>query len=203
MPSNCECHIAAEFPILGNLGIISANLRTNREVSVSDVGIVLIGPTTGDLAITAYAPLTVSLDCPGRAGVSYNWDRRIECLENGEIVVHFVPRGGGRSYREGDVDNTITMTQAGETYKTFSASAASGPTTPYLYLDHRDGYDFRYTGVPITISPDDGNSVKSVTIFNGILPAGSELYLQSFSWEYSPPNVPTVSYSFLFSNPNI
>jgi hypothetical protein len=203
MASNCECRIVAEFPILGNLGIISANLRTNKEISVSDAGIVLAGPTTGDLSVTAYAPLTVSLDCPGRAGVSYSWDRRIECPQNGSLIVHFVPRSGGRSYREGDVDNTITMTQAGDTYKTFSASASSGPTTPYLYLDHRDGYNFSYSGVPITVDPSDGNGVKNVTIFNGILPAGSELYLQSFSWEYSPPNVPTVSYSFLFSNPDI
>ncbi len=203
MPANCECHVAAEFPILGNLGIISANLRTNKEVSVTDAGIVFIGPTTGDLSITAYAPLTVSLDCPGRAGVSYSWDRRIECTDGGSIIVHFVPRAGGKSYKEGDVDNTITMTQAGETYKTFSASAGGGPATPYLYLDHQDGYLFYYSGNPIAVSPSDGYSVKGVAIFNGILPAGSELYLQSFSWEYTPPNVPTVSYSFLFSNTNL
>ncbi len=200
MPANCECHVAAEFPILGSLGIISANLRTNKEVSVTDAGIVLIGPTTGDLAITAYAPLTTSLDCPGRAGVSYSWERRIECTGGGNLIIHFIPRAAGKAFKEGDVDNTIIMTNAGTEYKSFSASAAGGPATPYLYLDHQDGYRFYYNGNPIRVSPADGNTVKNVTIFDGILPAGSELYLQSFSWEYTPPNIPTVSYSFLFSN---
>ena len=49
----CVCHIAAEFPILGNLGIISANLRTNTDVTVTEGGLVLYGPAFGDLSVTA------------------------------------------------------------------------------------------------------------------------------------------------------
>ncbi len=195
--ATCECHIAAEFPILGGYGIISANLRTGSEVSVTEAGVVLEGPTTGDLSISAYAPLNEILACPGRAGVSFNWDRRIECDETGVFVVHLIPRGRAKAYKEGDITADISLTEVKE-YQTFSASASSGPTTVYLYTSHTDAYDFTYKGTPIPIVPDDAYNKSTVTLFGNILPQNSELYLQSFSWEYTPPNIPQVSYSYLF-----
>jgi hypothetical protein len=84
-------------------------------------------------------------------------------------------------------------------YETFSASASSGPATPYFYNIHKDGHTFSYSGPPIIISTDAGQRPMAISIFNNILPNGSELYLQSFSWEYTPPNVPQVTYSFLFT----
>jgi hypothetical protein len=200
---SCICHVAGEFPILGSLGIISANLRTNVDVVVTEGGLVLYGPAFGDLSISAYAPLSDnernSLGCPARAGASFNWDRRYACDDTGgNIAVYFIPRGKIRSYKEGEVTGNITMTEIVR-YPFFSASAGSGPATPYLIEDHVDAYNFSYSGGPIPISPSDATHEKSLSIFGGILPTGSRLYLQSFSWEYTPPNVPNVSYSFLFS----
>jgi hypothetical protein len=199
---SCICHVSGEFPILGSLGIISANLRTNTDVIVTEGGLILYGPAFGDLSISAYAPLSdderTSLGCPARAGVSYNWDRRYACEGVGNMDVYFIPRGKIRSYKEGDITAAITMTEIVR-YPFFSASAGSGPATPYLIEDHVDAYNFTYSGDPIAISSSDATNEKNVSIFGGILPTGSRLYLQSFSWEYTPPNVPNVSYSFLFS----
>jgi hypothetical protein len=197
----CECNIVAEFPGVGGLGIISASLRASTVINVTEGGLVLEGPTTGDLSISAYAPLFgESLSCQGRAGCSFQWEQRIDCDSVSEaFVVHFIPRGRSKAYSEGDVTNKISFTTAGIEYETFNASASSGPHTPYLKLTHTDGYDFRYTGGPIAITADTGKDSTSVSFFNSILPAGSSLYLTSFNWEYNPPNVPTVNYSFLFA----
>ena len=200
--ATCICHVAGEFPLLGDLGIFSANLRTNIDVTVTEGGLVLYGPAFGDLSVSAYAPLVggeeTSLGCPGKAGASYNWDRRYDCDSDGVIKVYFIPRGRTRSYKEGDITSNISMTEI-ERYPFFSASASNGPTTPYLLQDHIDAFNFRYNVKPIDITDQDAYNEKIVSIFTGILPTGSKLYLQSFNWEYTPPNVPTVSYSFLFA----
>jgi hypothetical protein len=63
---------------------------------------------------------------------------------------------------------------------------------------HNDGYDFEYTGDPLTVGPADGQEEKEVSFLVDILPTNSRLYLNSFNWSYTPPNIPTVSYSFIF-----
>jgi hypothetical protein len=198
----CACDIVAEFPILKGLGIISANLRTNTDITLTVDNQPLYGATTGDLSITAYAPLsnTDNLKCPARAGVNYNWDRRMEC-ENGNLIVHFIPRGGTKAYKEGPVTSDISIIVV-RGYTSFSASASSGPTTPFIYNLHEDGYNFSYSGTPITISAVDSKNPKSLSIFasTGLdVLVNATYYLQSFGWEYTPPNIPTVTYSFLLS----
>lgn len=197
--STCACNVAGNFPILGGLGIISATLRTNINVSVTEGGLVLTGPTFGDLSITAYAPLgSEALNCGGRAGGSFQWEQRVDCDTSGFLISRFIPKGKSKCYMEGSVTNKISMNSIAN-YESFSASAASGPHTPYFISDHYDGYNLAYTGDPIQIYIDDQYSSKSVPIFSGIFPTGFKLYLSNFSWEYSPPNIPNVSYSFLAS----
>lgn len=198
----CECHIAAEFPILGNMGIISASLRSGTDISIIETAcgsqIALTGSTRGDLSITAYAPLgSMTLNCPGNASVSFNWETRMSC-KNGDIKLYVIPRGAARASVDGGVTDQISLSQIGDSYQTFNASASSGPQTPYIMSDHVDGYNFYYSGSPLSVSPDDGKKAKSVSFLQGILPSGSELYLTGFSWSYTPPNVPTVTYSFIF-----
>lgn len=195
----CECNVAASFPILGGLGIISASLRTNVNVSITEGGMVLASPTYGDLSITGYAPLVEGhLDCVGKAGASYQWEQRIDCDTTGSLIIRFIPRGKSKAYMEGAVTRQIEMMSISD-YMNFSASASSGPNTPYFKSDHYDGYDFIYRGGPIPIAIEDQYKTKNVSIFNGILPAGTKLYLTNFSWDYTPPNIPNVSYSFLVS----
>lgn len=197
--AECFCNIAAEFTSLAGYGIISANLRTNTNVIVTEGGLILFGPAFGDLSITAYAPLgSQTLVCPGKAGVSFSWDQRYECDEYRSIKVYFIPRGGEKAFTEGDVTSEISMLPIVE-YPTFNASAASGPTTPFLQYEHVDGYQFRYNGAPIDIQLEDSKRPMEIGFLNPILPPGSNLYLTNFNWDYNPPNVPTVSYSFLFS----
>ena len=199
MAVECVCNVAGSFPILGGLGVISASLKTNTNVSLTEGGILLASPTYGDLSVTAYAPLVDSqLDCTGKAGVSFQWEQRTDCDSAGYLILRFVPRGKAKSYMEGSVTRQITMTTI-STDTNFSASASSGPVTPYFMSDHHDGYNFYYSGGPIQVSPSDQFSSKSVGIFSGIIPGSTKLYLTSFSWEYTPPNIPTVSYSLLVS----
>jgi len=195
----CECNIAAMFPGVGGYGIISATLRSNVDITITEGGMVLYGPATGDLSITAYAPLAEGqLDCPAKAGMSCTWDRRTSCETEGSIVTYLIPKGPVRSYTEGVVTSDISVNSV-VSYETFSASASNGPTTIYLMNLHSDGWGFAYTGSPIHISEEDTKDYKEIDIFNEILPDGSKLYLQSFSWEYTPPNIPQVNYSFLFT----
>lgn len=210
MANNCECHIAAEFPILGSMGVISASLRSGTDIAIIETAcgtqIALAGATRGDFSMTAYAPLSPSetLKCPGNANVSFNWETKLSC-ENANMKLYVIPKGASRASIDGDNTNQISMSQIGNSYPTFNASASSGPHTPFLLSDHKDGYNFYYSGDPLSVSPNDGKYAKSIPFLQGslpggqqIFPTGSELYLTSFSWSYTPPNVPTVSYSFIF-----
>lgn len=200
MANVCVCNIVANFPYLKDLGIVSASLRTNREVVVTSDGLALYGPSFGDLSITAYGDYldTKLLTCPARAGASYSWDRRYECDTTSHIIVYFIPHGRIKSYKEGEVNRNISLKPV-SSHTSFSASASSGPTTVYLMQDHIDAYDFTYSGDPIPLEPDDAYNPKHVSFLDPLLPNGSSLYVQSFSWEYTPPQIPMISYSFLFS----
>jgi len=200
MADQCVCNIVANFPYLSGLGIVSANLRTNREIVVNSDGLVLYGPSFGDLSITAYGDFadTKLLTCPAKAGASYTWDRRYECDTTSNIIVYFIPRGRIRSYKEGEVNHNISLTPA-SSHVSFSASASSGPTAVFLKQDHIDAYDFTYSGDPIPLVPGNAYNAIEVDFLNSLLPTGSSLYLQNFSWDYTPPQIPMLSYSFLFS----
>lgn len=186
----CTCNVAAAFPFLGGYGIISANLRSNIQVVITSERHILVGPSIGELSVTAYGEIA-EFSCPGRAGVNYEWIQRYDCMND---KVYFVPRGGDRAYIEGAVNN-ITMTEIPEAESTgFAASAGSGPHTVYMSSSHVDGYDFSYTGKPFGISGRD----TSIGVFSSLIP-NAELYLTSFTWEQTPPNMPNVSYSFIFA----
>jgi len=196
--ADCSCDIVANFPVLAGLGIISASLRSNTEIMLTEDGSALYGMTLGDLSMTAYAVESKEntlLECPGRAGISFEWDQRISC--DGEIGVYFIPRGKNRAYIEGDVSDNISLPNKINSYEIFSASAGSGPTTPYFKTTHEDGWGFSYSGNPLSVGDANGEGPTSVSFFT-FLPGGSKLYLTSFSWECTPPAVPTVSYSFIF-----
>jgi len=193
MPINtysCACNIAANFPSLNNMGFISVSLRANTPIVLTSERVVLEGPTVGELSSTAYSRYE-KFNCPGKAGVSYEWMQRYDCVND---IMYFIPKGGDRAYYEGEITNDISMTSV-VSYETFSASAASGPHTPYLKYPHHDGYDFKYGGNPIPVT----GRWTGVGPIQAILPPRSVAYLTSFSWEQTPPNWPTVSYSFIVS----
>ena len=201
----CSCNVAAEFlkdAASQNLGIISATLNTNTNFTVDAAdGLVMYGPTQGDLSITAYAiqdwPMSLK-GCPGRAQTSITWTQKTSC-DNG-FATYFIPVGFSKSFMEGDVTTKIGMKVTGErgVYKNFNASAASGPASPSLLITHRDGYNMTYDSPLIPITTDSRLESTEVGFLKSILPVGSKLYLTNFTWTHDPPNVPTVGYSFIF-----
>lgn len=197
----CSCNIAAEFKELAGLGIISANFKASTNFTLTEDGMAMHGPATGDLSITAYAPSTDNFTCPGRASASFGWLQKVDCDNSfGSLIVYFIPNGISRSYMEGDVTNQIqmeTMTDVRD-YRTFEASAASGPATTSLILTHRDGYNLTYNGDPIKVTTNSGRTDTALSFMSRILPAGSKLYMNNFNWTHDPPDMPRVSYSFLF-----
>jgi len=199
----CTCNIAAEF-LKGQVqGLTSVILKTTANFSVTEGGLVMYGPTMGDLSITAYAPLRggATLDCPGRAQTSFNWTQKIDC-DVSPMHVYFIPTGRASAFVEGDVTNQIDMKLIGngQPYKNIEANSSNGPTTVSITLDHRDGYDMTYNGSPIEVDAYSSKASTEINFLDSILPDGYELYMNNFSWTYEPTSIiPTVSYSFIFN----
>ena len=176
-------------------------MNASTPVTLTSDGVVMYGPATGNLSITAYAPLNEHLDCPGRAGTSFGWTQKIDCdTEDSVLKVYFIPNGISKAYMEGDVTSQISMTELPDRsdYITLEASAANGPATPALKLSHTDGYTLVYNGDPIEVTPTSGTENTVLLFMSDILPHGSELYMTNFTWTYDPPGIPRVNYSFLF-----
>ncbi|RLB84883.1 MAG: hypothetical protein DRH15_04205 [Deltaproteobacteria bacterium] len=197
--ADCVCQVAGSFPYLKDMGIITAALRTNVNVTVTNGGLVLAGPALGDLSISGYAPLNSEvITCPGNVSVNYNWVQLYDCDTDGKFTVYFVPGGHEKAAIEGTATEQISLEKI-SCYRSFNASAADGPATYYLDTAHYDGYEFSYSGNPISIPKDARYNNMEISALSEILPLGSKLYLSNFSWSYTPPNIPIVNYSFLFT----
>lgn len=190
MAEDC-CQLVGNFPITDRC-IISISLNSSTESSLTGENLI-VGPTIGTVSLTGYATNEIHIGCPGRASVSIPWIRRYDCDND---IVHFIFAGPGSASISGDVNNLARLYKSlGRTYDTFSASVSSGPATLYMKDTQEDGYGLIYTGGPYPISV----TYDEVEPFSSIIDVGaSEWYLQSFSLECSPGNIPTVSYSFVF-----
>ena len=132
--------------------------------------------------------------------------------------MYYIPNGGAKSFTEGDVGTGATediSIDPAVKYDSVQASASSGPATVYLRSEHTDGYNFQYLGGPIRVYdrviqvmnvggqfPTDDDTVSSYGALADVLPESSELFLMNFSWEQTPPNIATVSYSFAYTGAN-
>lgn len=200
--ANCECHIAALLE-MSYSGIISANINGGTTIEVSESGLVLLGATINNLSISAYAyevgqDRYLGATCPLQASANIPWVQKYDCIRD---EVHFIPKSGSKASIAGgttnggipgvlylDCDPNITTTQ-------FNASAQSGPTTPYISNDRRDGFNLVYAGRPIPIN--SGNP-RPYTIQVG--PSYSVRgYLQSFSLNINHPAPAIVNYNFVFT----
>ena len=200
--ANCECHIVALLEMSYD-GIISASINGSTTVEVSESGLVLLGATVNTLSISAYAyepgnDRYLGATCPMQASASIPWVQKYDCIRD---VVHFIPKSGSKASISGGTiqggipgvvylgcDPNVTTTQ-------FSASAQSGPTTPYISNDRRDGFNLVYTGRPIPISsgsprPYHLNIGPDMTI---------TAYLQSFGLNINQPAPAIANYSFVFA----
>lgn len=196
MAENC-CKLVGNLTIEGIAGCItSVNVSSRSEILRECGGELLIGPTTGTVSITGYAVTPTENDsglhtgCPGRAGVSIPWVRRYDCDED---ILYLIAGGQGSSFIAGDIDNSATLNIAtGRSFPSISASSTSGPATVYMETYQEEGYGLNYTAGPIAFDTEAELIISNFGVGEG------PLYLQNFSVEYNPGEIPSASYSFLF-----
>lgn len=196
MAENC-CKLVGNLTIDGIDGCItSVNVSSRTELLRECGGVVLLGPTTGTVSITGYAVEPVANDsgihtgCPGRVSVSIPWVRRYDCDND---VVYLIPGGQGSSSIAGDVQGLASLViPSGRSFPSINASSSSGPATVYMETLQEEGYGLDYRGGPIAFDTRDELIMNNFGVGEG------PLYLQSFSAEFNPGEIPTAQYSFLF-----
>jgi len=156
----------------------------------------LPGATVGTINVSGYAGNTTYVGCPSKAGVSINWQRRFDCE-----ITHFIKTGEGISFmslgQESDrakVEDYVKISsKINRKYPVLNASSSSGPYSLYMKAQREDGYGMIYTGdlFPFNTAGD--------LIFGNIGVGSGNMYLQSFSIDFTPGSYPTVSFSFGFS----
>ena len=198
--AGCSCSIAGMLDP-GMNGIISATINAGTDVKVTSEGVILLGPTLGSVNISAYPfPPDNNLnlmeyygvECPSRVGINMNWVQKYDCDAD---IYYFIPMRGGLAWYEGDLPQQFTLNETIISYESINASASSGPATMVSQMTHVDVYGLNYSGMPIAIN---GGEPESYNILTAIMPVDAELYLQSFSFDFTPPTQATVNYSFAF-----
>lgn len=191
------CDITGLFPI-EYTGIISVNMSTSTEITLTATNVILTGPTTGTVTMSAY-PYTPGGDrllgasCPSSARAELKWIQKYDCLND---TMHFFPAWGGSASISGDPISGVSLEREVVTYQSMTADASSGPAAPYFYSNQTDGFNLKYTGRPIAIN---SGRPQSYNILSTVLPANTELYLSSFDLSIEPPLRSVVNYNFVFS----
>lgn len=196
MAENC-CKLVGNLTLDGLDGCItSVNVSSRSEIIRECGGEILIGPTTGTVSITGYAvepnvgDSGIHTGCPGKAGVSIPWVRRYDC-ENDDL--YLISSGQGSSFVAGDVNDQASLIIAtGRSFPSVSANSTSGPATIYMETSQEEGYGLEYMGGPIAFDTRDTLIIDNFGVGEG------PLYLQNFSLEFNPGEIPTATYSFLF-----
>lgn len=138
----------------------------------------------------------------------------------GGTTLYYVD-GSGR-----EIDIAVLNTSFGRPYGTINASSSSGPGTVYMHTTQIDGYGLTYVGDPIAFDTSLSADIKNpsfnktitvngrqVRVYSIILPplgvrnnngtceplcGNSILYLQNFSLDMNPGEIPIANYSYAF-----
>lgn len=191
------CDLTGLFPI-EYTGIISVSLSSSTEVNLTSTNVILTGPTTGTISMSAYPYLPgqdriLGVNCPSSARAECKWVQKYDCFNS---KMHFFPAWGGSASVSGDRIKGVSLEREVVSYKSMSADASSGPAAPYFYSNQTDGFNLVYTGRPISI---ESGRPQAYNILSDILPGGTEIYLSSFDISVDPPTRSTVNYNFIFS----
>ena len=154
-----------------------------------------LGPTIGNISINGYASNIVYVGCPSQAGVSINWVRRYDCVND---ILYLIHSGEGLSFTSGpltDIHYVSINGSLGRTYPILNANSGSGPTGIYMKTDRTDGYGLTYSGDILTFNTSSPSGLVKSNFGVG----EGDMYLQSFNLDAQPGQYPTVSYSFLFT----
>jgi hypothetical protein len=196
MAEDC-CKLVGNLTLTGLDGCItSVNVNSKSEIIKECGGEILLGPTTGTVSITGYVVTPNNSDsgvhtgCPGRAGVSIPWVRRYDCEKDD---LYLISSGQGSSFVAGDVDGLASLVYStGRSFPSLNASSTSGPATIYMETEQEEGYGLDYRGGPISFDTRDELIINNFGVGTG------PMYLQNFSVEFNPGEIPTATYSFLF-----
>lgn len=197
--SNC-CKLVSTYPINGGKCIVSISVNSSTPATkIEDCYV--IGPTIGSVNLSGYATQEIHTGCRGRAGVTLPWLRKYDCEKD---VVHFLFSGGGKSYIAGDVEGLATLNKVVvDRYKVVSASSSSGPTSLYMDEWQEDGFGLIYNGDPqpfnSTELDEDSATFGAGFVADIGLQSNYNLFLQSFSVEFVPGEMPMANYSFAFT----
>jgi hypothetical protein len=184
--------------LVGNLDYIDLNgciTSINVSSSTEIIGACSppeLGPTVGNVSITGYAQYNIHKGCPVQAGTSVNWVRRYDCEED---KLYLIQSNYATAFMVGSSSSITYISLIGEltNYKVINASIGSGPTSLYTDDNRVDGYGLNYSGNILSV--DTSQSL----IYNNFGVGSGDMYLQSFNFNAQPGQVPTVSYSFLFT----
>ena len=200
MPAVIDCcHLVGELDC-SPYCLTSISMNTNTEVSnaCGPEGDPIIGPTIATLNITGYAKEGVHYGCDGEAGVSINWIRKYDCIND---ITYFIFSHEGESHYYGDVGNYVELHREVNQYRYLSASVGSGPANLYVDQIRHDGYGMTYTGGPISFSTDVDGGVQLNEQLCGI--GEPPMYLTNFTVNFPMGDVPTASYTFVYSISNV
>ena len=181
------CKLAGTLALTPNL-IVSINVSANADVSYLD-GQLITGPTIGTVNIVGYADTNIYVGEMGRAGVSIEWARKYDC-DNDIVYLLF---SGAKGYITGGASAYASLVESVASVNSINASVASGPSVPYDDSNISIGMGLNYNGSPVSISVSN-TGPPSVVSIGGM----SDLYLQNFSLECNPGQVPMANYSFVF-----
>lgn len=199
---SCTCNIVGLLST-SMQGIFSATIDGSTNVEVSENGTILLGSTTSNLVIGAYAFLPgedklLGASCPFSANATIPWVTKEDCTTGDTF---YIPRAGGNAsttnLSASGVNRSIIDMDCtpGIISKSLDANAGGGPAAPYFLSEREDGYNLVYTGNPISI---ESGKPQMYTISLGFV-GSINAFLQSFSVTVNPPDPARVNYSFVFS----
>jgi hypothetical protein len=169
--------------------IISVSTNSSSEVAAVCGDEPLEGPVTHSVSISGYASNELWRGCPGKAGVNIPYIRKYDCVNN---ILYFIFAGQGQSFTSGPVGSFVSLYKAFSSVSSFSASASSGPSSIYMETTQTNGYGLLYSGGPISFSTSE---LSNTIDLGGSLGGGH--YLQSFSFDAQPGQLPIASYNFV------
>ena len=184
--------------LVGNLDLGFPGCVISISTSCATEGIIacgddtpLAGPSNGTVNITAYAQFSPWVGCPTKAGVNIPYVRKYDCDTD---TLFFIPSGQGQSFISGDAQGLVSIKHVLSSCSSVNASSTGGPSSIYAVTTQTTGYGLEYLGNPIAVSTDS----EMLPIDIGGPFAGTDMYLQNFSFDATPGQPPTVSYSFIY-----
>jgi hypothetical protein len=185
MAESC-CQFVGNLKFNINACIISVS--TSCSVDSGSVCGVSGGNRSKTVSVSAYAGNSVWIGCSAKAGVSIPHIQKYDCERD---ITHFLHSGDGQSYTFGSLKGIAYVQKVLQTCEIISANSSSGPSGIYSRDIQTNGTGLVYLGGPFNFSSSSRVRISIPGIGGG--------YLQSFSFEAQPGQIPVANYSLVDS----